>query len=295
MRTDIHAPANANFDPEAYMLYGVFDNDECEGLLINEAVRLAKQAGFALGMYNRFQCSHCGAHLRYCAMMVREDVNEYIFVGEDCLTNRFTNLTKDEFQKLRKAAAQGAERNKIKNMMVAQIDEVPALAWLTYPQALVNFGIFINDVAAKFRQYGKLTDKQVTAVCKAIEAETIRAEIKAAQALKDAQMVAEGVAAPTGKATVTGEVVFAEMRDGNYGTEYKMLVVTEDGWKYWGTIPANILRDVWANIEPGQGIKNYLKGKIVTLTATFTPKATEPMFAFVNRPTKAKIEELVNA
>lgn len=284
MRTDIHAPASEHFDPEAYTCFGVFDNAACEGLLINEAERLAKLAGFALGMYDRHQCGHCGAHLRYCALMIREDVNEYIFVGEDCLANRFVNLTKDEFQKLRKAAALNAEKNKVKNAMAAQIEEFPALAWLTYPQALVNFGTFINDVAAKFKLYGTLSPRQIEFVCKAMETETAKAEAKAAQALVAAEMVALGLEAPNGKATVIGEIVHAEMREGFYGTEYKMLVVTDEGWKFWGTIPKAILADYF-----GGGIKNFLKGRMVTLTATFTQKDTDPMFAFAARPTNAKL------
>lgn len=69
-RTDVHAPASSNFDPESYDFYGVFDNQE-HGRQIGVQTQLLAQRGYGCGMYGPHQCGHCGSHLRYCALMVR--------------------------------------------------------------------------------------------------------------------------------------------------------------------------------------------------------------------------------
>jgi hypothetical protein len=54
----------------------------------------------------------------------------------------------------------------------------------------------------------------------------------------------------------------------------KMLVVTDTGWKVWGTMPAALDVD---------------RGARVRFTATVKPSDDDPHFGFFSRPTKAQV------
>lgn len=289
MRTDIHAPASPDFDPEAYDCCGVFDNDpDMPQGPYNpraEAVKMLREQGYKIGMYNAFQCGHCGAHIRYCALMVHKAAGEYIYVGEDCLQNRFEALTKTEFQTLRKAAALNKERVAMKTKIADAIEANPILAWLTYPQAIADMGYFLNDVAWKFMKYGDLTVNQIAAVEKCFAFELIKAQKALEAEAKKAEMIELGNVAPEGRIEMTGEIITAKMQDGNYGTEYKMLVLAPEGWKLWATLPKNVLQNYWDNAEGG--LLEFFKGKMINMTVTVTPKKDDPTFAWGTRPAKA--------
>ena len=91
----------------------------------------------------------------------------------------------------------------------------------------------------------------------------------AAQLDADAKAVAAGVACPVGKVTVTGKVVTTKEQSSQFGTTVKCLVVSPDGWKVWGTLPAG-----------------YEKGDMVRFNATVEGKDGDPLFGFYKRPTK---------
>jgi hypothetical protein len=104
-RRDIHAPAAAGFDPAAYRLVGCFDaQDAISNLELAEARGRLSGDGYRLGNGSNCNCGHCGAAIRYSALLVRDDVREFIHVGEVCLDNRFQALTKEEFKRLRETA-----------------------------------------------------------------------------------------------------------------------------------------------------------------------------------------------
>ena len=147
MRTDIHRPSSPDFDPQAYDFYGVFDNHPdpmqaaAQGPLRQQAVAALVERGLRFGAGSSSQCGHCGAHIRYAALMVREDVKEFIFVGEDCLDNRFDSLTKDEFQRLRKAAALNADRVRKSERVAKVYADNPGLE-----QALATDHHIVSDI-----------------------------------------------------------------------------------------------------------------------------------------------------
>lgn len=76
-----------------------------------------------------------------------------------------------------------------------------------------------------------------------------------------------------GKQTITGTVVSVKTTNGYYGIQTKMLVITDDGIKAYGTVPASI--------------ENVEKGMQVRFSATFE-KGDKGMTWF-KRPTKASI------
>lgn len=112
-RTDIHRPSAPTFDPEAYDCWGVFDLTpewgDCGDR--QRTVNSAIDAGYRFASHQTGgQCGHCGAHLRYVALMIHEGSKEMIWVGETCLAGRFESLTKAQFDQLRKTAKLDRER-----------------------------------------------------------------------------------------------------------------------------------------------------------------------------------------
>lgn len=282
-RTDVHAPASTDFDPTLYTLENVYDTHETEGdhRELNEAIRALEAAGYTYFEKNgRGGCGHCGARLRYVALMTREDVREWLFVGETCLDNRF-NGTKADFDALReRVKALRVERVKAHGIAIL-VNANPALAPLldrNHP-ALANE--FVADIARKLNNYGELSERQVaaviTAIARELERQARQAQWDAEREAKKAELAAAGVAAPLGRVVVTGTVVTVKDYDSDYGTTWKMLVEHAEGWKVWSSVPAAILGEVD-------------KGTVVTFTATLEAgRDGDPLFVVGKRPSKASI------
>lgn len=187
-RTDIHRPSSSDFDPEAYDCLGVFDLHPEDGNNRQrvELVRTLREGGYKLAAHQQArgsgQCGHCGAHIRYAALMAHEASMELIYVGETCLLGRFEALTKAEFQRLRQAAALNAERRRMADLATAQIACTEGLAEAVFvaglPQVASNF---VADVIAKLYQYGGLSPRQLAAVIPAAGRDLTRALAAATQ------------------------------------------------------------------------------------------------------------------
>lgn len=130
---------------------------------------------------------------------------------------------------------------------------------------------FIKDILSKLALYGVLTERQVEAVLSADARNAERAAIKAQEA-------AEALPVPTGKVTITGEIVSVKWQESVYGGSLKMLVKGQ-GWKVWGSVPRSL--DVAENTP--------LPGRTVTFTATVEASEKDASFGFFKRPTKASV------
>jgi hypothetical protein len=75
---------------------------------------------------------------------------------------------------------------------------------------------------------------------------------------------------------VTGDLLTLKEVESQYGITLKGLVLADDGWKVWGTIPAAIRGEV--NV-----------GDRVRFTARVEPSSDDATFGFFNRPTKAAV------
>lgn len=292
-RTDVHRPASPDFDPAAYELRGVWDLFPDYPAPHMAAHRLATvnalvADGYRFGAGSHGRCGHCGTRIRYAALMARPDVREMIYVGETCLDERFS-LTKGEFDALRKAAALNRERMAKADRIAAAVDAHPLLAWLTYPAVLWNS--FLEDVGARFRRDGRLSDRQIEAVERAIVRDTERRAEREVIAAREAAVRASGVLAPEGRVDVEGEVVSVKDREGYMGgTEWKMVVRTDAGWAAWLTVPSAILNEAMMFLRtPNCGWAAGLIGHRVAFTATLTRSDRDPLFAFAKRPAKARL------
>lgn len=287
-RVDIHRPSAEQFDPEAYECRGVFDlgNDYGKDERARRAaVDAMLAAGFRFASHQQIgQCGHCGAYLRYAALLTHGDSHEMIYVGETCLAGRFESLTKAEFQRLRKAAAldsaRARERSERVERIAALVTEHPVLADLTYPQLDDEHSPFVADVAARFRSSGYLSERQVAAVSRAIHREANDRVERATE-----QAACPDVAAPAGKVDLAGVVLSTRIQHGQFGAQYKMLlkVTTDSGaYRVWSTIPSAVM-------NAQQGPLSDLRGRSVRMRVTLSPSHDDPAFAFGSRPTQAAL------
>lgn len=273
-RTDIHRPSSPVFDPATYTCRGVFDLDATWRSGVSprqQAVERATRDGYAFAAHqNGHTCGHCGTHIRYAALLVHPLSGDMIYVGEDCLDNRFDSLTKSEFQALRKKAALNRARTTKREKINLLIAEHPHLAWLTYPEALDN--PFLTDIADRLAHYGTLSDRQIAAVDTAIRRDTARRDKAAAEqaARQAAHAVGTVEKTPRGRVRITGTVISTRTQRTQFGTQFKMLVADDRGFRVYGTIPAAL-----------DGVD---KGTQVAFTATVTPSDDDAFFGFYSRP-----------
>jgi len=276
-RTDVHAPSSVDFDPELYVCYGVQDNDELN-IQDREILNSLLERGYKRASSSR-QCGHCGSRMRYAALMVREDVREFIYVGETCLGNRF-ELTKTAFQQLRAEAKLNRDRATVKELREALIAQYPDLiarmAEIAKKQDVTHTEFFIADVYERFQRTGKLTEKQIAAVEKALVRYDERMVRLAQRDADKAKLLAAGVRVPEGKVTVVGEIVSIKWKDSDFGGSYKMTVRSDEGWAVWLTLPSAL------------EYADAVAGDRVSFNCTITA-SDDVTFGFGKRPTKAVI------
>ena len=92
---------------------------------------------------------------------------------------------------------------------------------------------------------------------------------------------ADATPCPTGKVEIEGECLTIRETHSEYGSCWKMRVLTDAGWSAWGTIPRAI-----DDVEIGDRVR---------FTATITPSNDDNLFGFYKRPTRAKIIERAQA
>jgi len=286
-RTDVHSPAN--LITEDYEYFWCFDNNPeppAPGPFVNisneflqEIVTGIQKSPVSERSYH--QCHHCGARIRYVALLKHLPTGAIIAVGETCLDNRF-ELATAEFHKLRKQAQLDREAHRIKTAAEEQLSEldpdlVDCLAKKD-PETYVNEFTqaarahhIVSDIRRKLWLYGSISVGQVNLVGKLIIQEQ---EAQARKAEREAEVKVD---APEGRFEIVGTVVSRKWKDSDFGGNYKIVVKVEeeDGiWLAYVTEPSRIETE---------------RGDVVKLTATWTRSDTDPSFAFGKRPSKPSI------
>jgi len=287
MRTDIHRPSSPDFDPEAYDCWGVFDSHPEEGDHKDRrrVVSALVEEGYKFGHGGSTTCGHCGAAIRYGALMVHQGAKEFIFVGEECLANRFESTTKAEFQMLRKAAKLNRERATKKQVAEQTFADNP---WLN--ECPTYGGDFLDSLYEQARAGKILSERQIEAGQKALAKAKIREEEFQARAAAQAAAIEAGVRCPEGKVTIRGEIVSVKWHENEFGGSLKMIVQSEEGFRVWSTVPRAFDGYGFFDEEAGgwREISGAQVGDQVEFSATVTPSNDDPLFGFAKRPTKAK-------
>lgn len=284
-RTDIHRPVS--LVTEEYTYVGCFDNKPpefgfgAESALMAETMRQWREeflswVELVRSSSSRWSglshCHHCGARVRYSAILKHEPTGEHIAVGETCLDNRFS-LASAEFQRLRKAAALDSKAQRIKAECEKFLEGYEDLRWMLtgdVPEASVGNG-FISDVMFRFRRYGSMSERQVEAIRKAI----VRDAERAAQPVVE---VPPAGPAPEGwKVDIEGVVVGLKVHDNDFGSTLKMTVLLDNGSRVWCSVPSS------ASLERGDRIS-------FRVSQVYRSDSDET-FAFAQRPTRLTIIE----
>lgn len=284
-RTDAHSPTN--LVTEDYDFGYCYDSHPEEGnsrtamLMLDNLI----DAGYRFGrVHGGETCDHCGARLRYVAVLKHEPTKTLIKVGETCLDNRFS-LASDEFHRLRKAAALNRDRMKRSDKLAKWLDADPKnREAFEYAEAKVQEGDYgyngmLHDFVHKSNRYGDCSEKFVDAVLRS----KVREAEFAAKKAEDAKAASPVIA---GKIQIVGEVLTTKWQENGFGGALKMLVKDDRGFKVWGTVPRSL------DNLPGESgeewdTRSVRKGDRIAFTATVAASDDDPTFGFFSRPTKA--------
>jgi hypothetical protein len=289
-RTDVHSPGN--LVTENYDYVWAFDNKQPFVFGSDFALDIAhKLARSERPHGSNSRCDHCGAHIRYAAVLRYRPTGDHITVGETCLDNRFTRATVD-FRRMRKAAQLDREKQRIVKARAAFVLANPDLAFMDDEDAFtegtatalpdhIRTNSFIADVARKLRYYGDLSERQIDAIRKAIVRENERVAKRAAE--RAAEHWVRVPDAAIGRHVVTGTILMERWDDGYYGPVHKMLmkVSTPEGdWKLWTTMPSSM----------SGGEDSAEKGDIVTINVTVTrsDRDRDEVYGIGKRPAEVR-------
>lgn len=288
-RTDVHSPKNLTTEDYEYLFAG--DND-APGFLVGVDMdwwRSITNWTPELASRGTHQCHHCGAHLRYFAILRHVPSGYAIVVGETCLDNRFA-LATAEFQRLRQAAALDRQAQRIKTAardFVNGLDGDEKIALdrdvvLTEAFPFISEDSYAHSTILDIRRklwntHGEATERQVAFVGKLVREARERAAYEARIAAERAAEVR--VDAPEGRITFEGVVVSRKWRDSDFGGTFKLVIKVDDPerggvWLVYVSEPSKIATE---------------RGDIVNLTATLTRSDRDRSFAFGSRPSKARV------
>lgn len=277
-RTDIHSPTNMDpadyeyvfaFDPQSHDLRGVMSTEKGRAWWAEIHAHMAPNA-------HSGQCTHCGAYIRYHAILRYIPTGEHIYCGETCLDNRFSLESKQQFDALRKAAELDRAQQRIVKAAAECLESLTltaeAGAFLADKKGASDperISYIATDIRRKLYLYGSISQKQADFVAKLV-AEVAPAIVAAKDAAK-AEKDANAELPPTGRVTVTGTVLSTKWQDSDFGGSLKMLVDVGT-YRLWGSVPSKLSVD---------------KGDRITFSADVSPK--EAGFGFFKRPTQASV------
>lgn len=281
-RTDIHRPSAEEFNPQQYEEEGCWDlHPDAMSAPDRIAVtnRLLAEGYKFTGAWGLGRCDHCGATVRYTALMSHQPTKGLIWVGEECLWNRF-GLSSAEFHKLRETARLNRERQTKAEKLQKALDGFDAAAIAAYQWATndTEASHIAVDIARKIEKYYDPSEKQLAFLVKLHTEHLERERRKAERAA--AVDAGEITPCPEGRQTVRGVILSVKWVDDEFsynGGTLKMLVQDERGFRVYGTCPSSL------------SSSEELRGSVVEFSANLQPKAADPTFGFYSRPTKARL------
>jgi hypothetical protein len=309
-RDDIHRPSA--IDPADYTYVGSFINDPpytFDGDLACDPSELADypQEHLDGACYGDLlhpnvspdrprmhfgQCDHCGAYIRYCAIYRHNPSGQYMVTGHDCADNTmgWDGRRSLELARQKKAMAASRKNAKEQEERLANINATREL----FPAAvdlLMNYeghNSFIQDVASRFTRWG--TTKRITDGDYSAQSKVMMAVLNAHQRDKErAEEKAQAADVPEGRQVIEGQVLSVKDYDGDFGTQWKMLVKADEGWTVFGTVPRALTE------LPNPASDSYWdrlmveRGQRVRFTATIKVSRKDRTHGYYSRPAKAEI------
>lgn len=214
------------------------------------------------------RCEHCSTHYSHGVGFKNRVTGEVIAVGRDC-GEQFFNFKSTAARKVAQAAkAKAAKkaREEAAEARQAVLDATPGLE-----DALKTDHYICRDIDARFKRYGKISEKQVNLVFKIARDVAQREADKA----NEPAPVAIPVELAEGRQRFAGVVLATKWVDNGFGGCVKMLVRDDRGFKVWGSAPDTA---------------DQFKGAKVAFDARLTISDDDPCFGFFKRPTKWEVE-----
>jgi hypothetical protein len=273
-RTDVHRPSALVTEDYDYVL--CYDAHPTEGDR-RELMAYINRTGRHFGEnHSAGSCYHCGARMRYTAVLLHKPTDTLVKVGEQCLDNRFA-LASADFHRLRKAAELNRQRHARKMRREAWFavdnDRLVAFEWAKYmvnnDHAYGYNGMRHDFVSTVNRGEWMPSDKFVRAIMRDMtRTERIAEERAAAKAQAMPVVDGNGI-------DVSGEVVSVKLQENDFGVRQVMTVRDDRGFMVWGTVPA--------------AIDDVARGDHVKFVANITKSDRDDTFGFFKRPRKAVI------
>lgn len=307
-RTDIHRPSAV--DPTRYDYMTSIDLSDsgprntaedphrnARWVEQRKALEAKLSAGSPHGNYS--QCAHCGAHLRYVAVMgyIADDgkVNgTLVGWGHDCLeTLGMLDSAAEANLRQLQLARQRRETAKVNERIREQFKADEPELYDFMQQAVDNPGDnlpFVVDVSSKFfGPYPQLTERQVAAMRKCMVGRQKFLARKAEREAERAELAKTAQPVPTDgkRIKIVGQVLSIDLRQNDFGTRMVMRVRDHDrGFEVWGTAPSAI-RDTLALEANEQG--RFDEPVHVEFMAKVVQARDNRYFGFFSNPTKAKV------
>jgi hypothetical protein len=282
-RTDIHRPSALITEDYDFFGCGYFGSQGEPGFsplstplgkeLLDEGWRFGENESAG-------SCYHCGAHLKYYALLLHQPSHTIIRVGETCLDNRFERSSV-EFHALRKQASLDRQAHRIKNLRLGWFatnpDRETAFAWASERVSDGDYGYegMRHNFVSKINRDGETSDKFVRAIMRDMaRSERIAAERAAEREAEEAEkgpvITGQGIA-------IQGEVISTKWQENDFGGRLVMTVKDDRGFLVWGSVP--------------RAIDNVEKGERVSFTANVEASDRDESFGFFKRPRAAAILE----
>lgn len=303
-RTDVHSPTNLVTEDYDFFSCGDYgtSNEPPYNPLITPMGKQLLDDGWRFGGVSGGGCDHCGARLRYYALMLHRPSHTIIRIGETCLDNRFA-LASSEFHKLRKAAKLNRERLVMAEVRKAwSADHGDVISYLAdqVTRAEARYGYvpepgyddcgrfeFPLSLHAQLMRKGTLSERQVAAVRKSI---VKQAEFDA----RDAAERATAEKCPAERTLITGTVLSAKVQHSNFGEVTKLTIKDDRGFKVWGNCPSSLEQiqrqgPTVSEFSPAGFLGPIGKGDRISFVATITPSDKDEFFGFYKRPANANL------
>jgi hypothetical protein len=275
-RTDVHRPAalvTEDYEYFASGYYGTFGEPGYSPMNTPKGHELLND-GWTFDSTSGGGCDHCGARLKYYALMLHAPSHKIVRVGETCLANRFERATAD-FHSLRKQAQLDRQQQRIRKARAAWFaineDRFVAFEWARHMvevEGAYGYEGMRGNFVSKVNRDGMTSDKFVSAIMRDMVRTERREEERTAEAAKASPVV-------EGKGTVTGEVVSVKWQENDFGGRMVMTVRDDRGFVVWGTVPA--------------AIDDVERGDRVRFDTTVTTSDRDETFGFFKRPRSAAI------
>ncbi len=290
-RSDMHAPSQV--DPARYVYLTSVDLDETfrgpDAHLLRAKRSDLERRLKAGSPHSRFdQCAHCGAYLRYVAVMQYTPNGDTLPWGHDCLET-LGMLDSAAAAKLRqlKLARQRRVTAELNQAAIEEFqqDSPELFKWMQLVRDEGHDFEFVRSVVGQFFQdpVRGLSEKQYQGLVKCwqghLKYEKAKQEREAEAERTDRQEVPDG----NQRIQIRGKVISIDERENEFGWRVVMTVEDDRGFRVWGTAPSSI-QDTLGQHADDLPIP-------VEFMARVAQSPDDRYFGFFTRPTKARVLE----